>query len=511
MKIKINKIFNKYDAVYDTNENCTIYIGENGIGKTTILKILNSVIKGDFVEILNYNFQSIEFIFESKSYKVNYEDFSLPYEYIIKLCKLNMLMSTNKTTENISDQDDVDPYLYGIYNFLVNNEDKYVKILKHLLANEVLDKEIIEYIKGYFKDSFGDKIFYSELESLLEDNQYKILFPARLRLSNFNKNTELIKLLEDYHKDYHINKSLFLNMASEYEVINILDDIGVRNSLETDLFIYDNKYVNKRPWSKSIVHRQGCFSDFIKDEGVELLKKMYKKLEFDIDMELETIMNNKKINLANVFFELSITKEMVIEFKELYYSYIEKHIKEPKKSYEDYLEYYPIEDQFIIENYLMPLIPKRGFFYEMTYNNRYNFYLEFKSKLYDKIKNNLSVINNLFDKYITNKKVVATPNGLVISLNTKKLSSDLEYESLSAGEKKLVIIFTSCVFFEDINLCLDEPENSLSIVWQKNIINDIVNNSKSTSLIVATQAPYIISDETLEDNVVYLPFGDENE
>ena len=58
---------------------------------------------------------------------------------------------------------------------------------------------------------------------------------------------------------------------------------------------------------------------------------------------------------------------------------------------------------------------------------------------------------------------------------------------------------------------LDEPENSLSVVWQKNIINDILQNSNNSSITVATQSPYIVSDDNLEESVIYLPIENENE
>ena len=39
-KFKINNLYNYYDVELDFKNDKTIYIGENGIGKTTILAML---------------------------------------------------------------------------------------------------------------------------------------------------------------------------------------------------------------------------------------------------------------------------------------------------------------------------------------------------------------------------------------------------------------------------------------------------------------------------------------
>ena len=65
------------------------------------------------------------------------------------------------------------------------------------------------------------------------------------------------------------------------------------------------------------------------------------------------------------------------------------------------------------------------------------------------------------------------------------------------------------VFNDNDVLILDEVETSLSVIWQKRLINDLLKEGNIDHLIVSTQSPFIVDDDTLFENVVCLP-GDVN-
>ena len=66
------------------------------------------------------------------------------------------------------------------------------------------------------------------------------------------------------------------------------------------------------------------------------------------------------------------------------------------------------------------------------------------------------------------------------------------------------------VFSKSQIILLDEPEASLSIVWQENLLKDIINNFDFNKIIVATQSPYIIESEDLDEYIIPLIDGDQN-
>ena len=75
----------------------------------------------------------------------------------------------------------------------------------------------------------------------------------------------------------------------------------------------------------------------------------------------------------------------------------------------------------------------------------------------------------------------------------------IEYEKLSSGEKRILILFLNIVFSEEEMLLIDEPEISLSINYQSKIITDLVELGNKKILMMATHAPYIYQDAKLNE------------
>lgn len=74
MRLIIKKLFNKqdYDLCFDNKLN--VIIGENGCGKTTVLRIMNLLINKRFIELNEYDFESIEISEGNVSFVLNKKD-----------------------------------------------------------------------------------------------------------------------------------------------------------------------------------------------------------------------------------------------------------------------------------------------------------------------------------------------------------------------------------------------------------------------------------------------------
>ena len=82
-KVKINGLWGKTDVSFDLYKGCNILSGENGIGKTTALKILESILDFNFIRVAKYRFDSIEFLFDTEEeLKFEYADFIVPFPMI---------------------------------------------------------------------------------------------------------------------------------------------------------------------------------------------------------------------------------------------------------------------------------------------------------------------------------------------------------------------------------------------------------------------------------------------
>lgn len=78
---------------------------------------------------------------------------------------------------------------------------------------------------------------------------------------------------------------------------------------------------------------------------------------------------------------------------------------------------------------------------------------------------------------------VLTPSGAKIGL-----------ASLSSGEKHLIRIFVQTLLVGESSMMIDEPELSMHVDWQKDLIHSLRALNRNTQLIFATHSPEIMGD-----------------
>ena len=75
-------------------------------------------------------------------------------------------------------------------------------------------------------------------------------------------------------------------------------------------------------------------------------------------------------------------------------------------------------------------------------------------------------------------------------------------ESFSSGEKQIISLFAFLMFSDDRRgkiLIIDEPELSLSSIWQKQLLSDLLGTGRPDLLVTATHSPYIFEDFDLSN------------
>lgn len=80
-------------------------------------------------------------------------------------------------------------------------------------------------------------------------------------------------------------------------------------------------------------------------------------------------------------------------------------------------------------------------------------------------------------------------------IRNKKDNKLIPIKQLSSGEKQLLIILTETLLQQKENCIFiaDEPELSLHVLWQKNLIQSIQKINPNAQIIVATHSPEIAS------------------
>lgn len=107
----------------------------------------------------------------------------------------------------------------------------------------------------------------------------------------------------------------------------------------------------------------------------------------------------------------------------------------------------------------------------------------------------INTINNFFRD--TDKKIFFEDNQLII---TKDDNEFLDLINLSSGERQLIFIFLKIINSSQKKslILMDEPEISLHLKWQENLIKSILEINNDNQIIIVTHSPAMIMNGWLD-------------
>lgn len=558
--IKINKLFGKYDNEIDLSSRGIIFIGENGVGKTTIMKILKNLMNLNFAELVKYDFESIDMEVIAKNGKIikdtiNYADL-LPKDEEIKKIIINSdffsddlrcewetfaeftsdeekISAWNDSSmtdeEKISAWNDFDfdiAYDYcnsGDFNFSSNdvlndliNKNELKNIIKKIIKDEEFTNLYYDnYINGlnqkenkWYEVGSGSwdygtikKTIKNIINTLKESIDKILLSNKEIDFDSKKKISRMVKLIID-----GIDKPIdILDMTKVYNFGNEL----LMNSLITNKLLewkasapvyYDHNFsydLDKAVYNDIYKQIQDDEFGYGYNDDFEDKSKTISELNNPNIIDINSVINHYYYNEG---FVLDINKKALKYYIEYNNEAAFKNItnKEMAKTREIFIKY------------IKPIILRNSPFdcdwYNIT-NVFDNKYADFCMKEYQFIKDNINpkmiTLQELLNKYMLNKEVEVTPMGLLIK--SKGDNQNIPLNSLSSGEKKLLVIFMHCLFNEDVPIIIDEPEISLSIIWQENLLPDLLEKTNIKKVIVATHSSAVISDSSLDKYIIPLP------
>lgn len=358
-------------------------------------------------------------------------------------------------------------------------------------------KNIVEIIKEYIEK--------------LQTSDKKIDF------INKEKITRMIKIIkDDIHKPVNIlDMTKVYNFTSEFLTSSLITNKLLEWKSALPLYCYDRKAfareLDRKVYSmilKEFEDEIDIYYDYI--DGTTKIESSYGEYEIkskDISelnspntIEINSIINHY---FYNEDFILSINRKSLEYYKK--YNDMEWFMTSEKNMVEDRTK---IKDRFI--KYIRPIILRNSPFdidWWKQENVKEKMFIDFCTKEWNLFKENINpkitVLQELLDKYLMNKNVEVTPMGLLI--NSKNDDRKIPLNSLSSGEKKLIVIFMHCLFNEDVPIIIDEPEISLSIIWQENLLPDLLEKTNIKQVIVATHSSAVISNSILDKYIIPLP------
>ena len=113
-------------------------------------------------------------------------------------------------------------------------------------------------------------------------------------------------------------------------------------------------------------------------------------------------------------------------------------------------------------------------------------------------ENDVKKFRDVCNKYLVNKKVVYDESAIKIYIKSDRNTFPIALNKLSSGEKQIVSMFSKIYLSENHRhfiVLLDEPELSLSMIWQKQLLPDIIDSKKCDFLLAVTHSPFIFDNE----------------
>lgn len=140
---------------------------------------------------------------------------------------------------------------------------------------------------------------------------------------------------------------------------------------------------------------------------------------------------------------------------------------------------------------------------DLLENNYLVYFLEQLLAVYKKQEKYDSAIKSfckVCNKYLHDKELVFDESNVTLRI-FRKFKDGIHYEDevhlnqLSSGEKQIVSIFSR--IYLDVGkryiILLDEPELSLSIYWQENLLPDLIASGNCEFLMAVTHSPFIFA------------------
>ncbi len=558
----IKKLFRKYDITIKLDEKCAILLGANGIGKTTALKILFYYLTENYVDIISAPFDALVFVNDEGSYEVSYEELLPSDNYVIDLYMERLRreeydrspedkynesqFGSRKTVEQLTEEFRVaiqqikQVNRYGEFIYSLYKKRPFPNIVQQILKKYVNMKNLsqIEITTVWA----GMLVFHkAPIDGL--GLLGKIPYREKREICVFFDAVENYKISNDL-----CYSSVYFDPDLEWIYSDVNAAAGNPDTVKRAFIKHyrrkeeiDQQLATTEPSRNVNIHRDkdSIFDDLSRDKVLrlnELINRNYYPIDLVFDI------NNRISKYVEEYYET--IDEYPID-REIFYSF-DEYDENEYQIYKVVQEFYTDEVIRDYQEYVKPILIRHNFFDIILQENSHDdfdvvnlklsldlfihkmlkkkllmdFLNEVLPILKDKKNRNpvVAQYEGLVRRYLADKYVEVKPCGIQIrggaalSHNENRLfvlfdKDDIDLSIISSGERKILMIFAVALFGEG-SLFLDEPELSLSLIWQENILPDILRHGKLKNIFVATHSPYISRAEELDKYLTFLPQRD---
>lgn len=305
-------------------------------------------------------------------------------------------------------------------------------------------------------------------------------------LSNefINKNKIII---ENYLQELSFISRKYNFNFELYEIDKLLNE--GKNFLKGEFIYLDNFEIWLRK-TKRVINKK-----FSKEQYI-IQSMLYKNIEDDLYLNRKEFQNLDKVyrflirRLEDTLYNRNITSERNLKKEK------DKIIKKLNNETVVYISPNISENYIILEIIKKEIQDKKIEFGTNIWNSILNnkkyitqTHYDTKNFLFDWVKK-LNNINCTLEKYTSIRLFFDNE----ANIKVVKSNTNIEFEKLSSGEKRIILLFLYVVFSKEKIILIDEPEISLSLNYQNKFVNDIIKLSNGKKIMMATHAPYIYDD-----------------
>lgn len=444
-EITIKNLYGYMDKYINFQNSISILVGINGSGKTSILNIINWLLRPNIGELCLIEFESIELKFEFK------QD-----EYILTVIQNNFEIIFN--LENKSKRKKYNPIkaLFRIHpKKLTKNEPIKQTILNSYrsLRPEEHEKETWNFLFYELQKpiiiTLDRNLYTEEGEEFRYQPEYPPIKIVTRRIAGRSK-TPLDKVKSLLIEAYNIYRSKVIELHESFRekiMLSAFDDIFTENEIKLLL-------ERPKPTINEIDNLKEKFINFFSESPI------------------------LKSNLSNQH-----TLQNAIRKVNSYFDKFKKLLQEDqnKKRINDTL--YTINiNQFEKLNSLVA---------------EFKLFEENKNKLFSSLREFLEILNSFLkdsSKELYFNIVSSEIKFRILDKNDKEIEDGRDIVNLSSGEKQILILLTYIKYSQNQKVfIIDEPELSLHPKWQGDFLDAVERlKPKDSQLIIATHSPELI-------------------
>lgn len=446
----IKGLFNTQNVEIPFNENIKILIGENGLGKTTILNTLYYLLTKKWHKLIRIPFDEIELTFENHSViyfsKKQLEAYLMDDKRQRKRGNIQIINQLKILFPNV-DQIRQDLRRTDIFGQqpIINQQDIINYIIKNKVNQQIAAPTgiLVDCFIRLLTDDFV--VVFDDINKIIDEQLDTTImyFPTYRRVEEELQNLgHLIRVSPDdfeYEDPFDIEEKIELSNIEEETLIQFgMQDVELRIK-QVLLQINEMSLTGFTTVTGQILTQMLKGFPAVNEADLQILNKD----------DIEIILNRVRGNLSD-----SDRKKII--------GFVERKRLSDKKDLVFFLSK-------LIEVY------------------------EKQKELDNRIKNFVFVCN----KYLVGKELVFDESSVSIDIMRKKTNQSVKLNQLSSGEKQIVSLFSK-IYLEEhnsITVLFDEPELSLSIEWQKLLLPDIIKSGKCKFLLAVTHSPFIFKNE----------------